>query len=55
MGVPAFFRWLSKKYPSVIVNCVEHKVSAPQKNTVDYGTYNSGYIPVFLSKLIDNE
>lgn len=26
MGVPAFFRWLSRKYPSVIVHCVEQKV-----------------------------
>lgn len=26
MGVPAFFRWLSRKYPSVIVECVENKV-----------------------------
>lgn len=25
MGVPAFFRWLSRKYPSVIVHCVEKK------------------------------
>ncbi|CAH1180824.1 unnamed protein product [Phyllotreta striolata] len=25
MGVPAFFRWLTRKYPSVIVNCVEQK------------------------------
>ncbi|XP_030745155.1 5'-3' exoribonuclease 2 homolog [Sitophilus oryzae] len=25
MGVPAFFRWLSRKYPSVIVPCVEQK------------------------------
>ncbi|KAL9693962.1 hypothetical protein quinque_013247 [Culex quinquefasciatus] len=31
MGVPAFFRWLSRKYPSVIVECVE------QKNTDDDG------------------
>lgn len=27
MGVPAFFRWLSRKYPSVIVHCVEQKVN----------------------------
>lgn len=26
MGVPAFFRWLSRKYPSVIIECVENKV-----------------------------
>ncbi|KAJ2938546.1 hypothetical protein O0L34_g13043 [Tuta absoluta] len=25
MGVPAFFRWLSRKYPSVIVECNEQK------------------------------
>ncbi|CAG7836984.1 unnamed protein product [Allacma fusca] len=25
MGVPAFFRWLTKKYPSVIVHCIEDK------------------------------
>lgn len=25
MGVPAFFRWLSKKYPSIVVHCVEEK------------------------------
>ncbi|KAI4890028.1 hypothetical protein NFI96_015514 [Prochilodus magdalenae] len=25
MGVPAFFRWLSRKYPSIIVNCLEEK------------------------------
>ncbi|CAL8090206.1 unnamed protein product [Orchesella dallaii] len=25
MGVPAFFRWLTRKYPSVIVHCIEDK------------------------------
>ncbi|KAM8725999.1 5'-3' exoribonuclease 2 [Acanthopagrus schlegelii] len=25
MGVPAFFRWLSRKYPSIIVHCIEEK------------------------------
>jgi 5'-3' exoribonuclease 2 len=25
MGVPAFFRWLCKKYPSIVTQCVEEK------------------------------
>lgn len=25
MGVPAFFRWLSRKYPSIVVHCKEEK------------------------------
>ncbi len=27
MGVPAFFRWLSRKYPAIVVNCYEEKVT----------------------------
>ena len=27
MGVPAFFRWLSRKYASIVVHCVEEKVN----------------------------
>ena len=39
MGVPAFFRWLSRKYPSVIVECLENRpqevdgVTAPVDTT----------------------
>jgi len=32
MGVPAFFRWLTKKYPSVIVHCIEEKVTNQSNN-----------------------
>lgn len=32
MGVPAFFRWLSRKYPSVIVECVEQKAEDDEGN-----------------------
>ncbi|KAK2178116.1 hypothetical protein NP493_558g01017 [Ridgeia piscesae] len=28
MGVPAFFRWLSRKYPSIVVHCIEEKVKS---------------------------
>lgn len=24
MGIPAYFRWISEKYPNILVNCVEH-------------------------------
>jgi len=39
MGVPAFFRWLSRKYPSVIIECIEESnpdvdgVKAPVDST----------------------
>uniref|UniRef100_A0A8B9G9U8 5'-3' exoribonuclease n=1 Tax=Amazona collaria TaxID=241587 RepID=A0A8B9G9U8_9PSIT len=45
MGVPAFFRWLSRKYPSIIVNCVEEK--AKECNGVK--------IPIDTSKPNPNE
>ena len=34
MGVPAFFRWLTKKYPSIAVQCIEEKSKIdPTTNT----------------------
>ncbi|XP_041419786.1 5'-3' exoribonuclease 2 isoform X1 [Xenopus laevis] len=45
MGVPAFFRWLSRKYPSIIVHCVEQK---PKE-------YNNIKIPVDTTKPNPNE
>jgi len=46
MGVPAFFRWLQKKYPSIVVHCIEEKpkhvddvkvpVDSSQPNPNDY-------------------
>uniref|UniRef100_A0A803SV59 5'-3' exoribonuclease n=1 Tax=Anolis carolinensis TaxID=28377 RepID=A0A803SV59_ANOCA len=45
MGVPAFFRWLSRKYPSIIVSCTEEK---PKE-------CNGVKIPVDTSKPNPNE
>ena len=36
MGVPAFFRWLSKKYACVIVDCVENKNLDPNTGETIY-------------------
>ncbi|KAM9316010.1 5'-3' exoribonuclease 2 [Gastrophryne carolinensis] len=45
MGVPAFFRWLSRKYPSIVVHCLEEK--AKECNGIK--------IPVDTSKPNPNE
>uniref|UniRef100_A0A8B9KG21 5'-3' exoribonuclease n=1 Tax=Astyanax mexicanus TaxID=7994 RepID=A0A8B9KG21_ASTMX len=45
MGVPAFFRWLSRKYASIIVNCLEEKSKE----------CNGVQIPVDTSKPNPNE
>ncbi|XP_075059938.1 5'-3' exoribonuclease 2 isoform X2 [Mixophyes fleayi] len=45
MGVPAFFRWLSRKYPSIVVHAVEEK----------YKECNGVKIPVDTSKPNPNE
>uniref|UniRef100_A0A182LV51 5'-3' exoribonuclease n=1 Tax=Anopheles culicifacies TaxID=139723 RepID=A0A182LV51_9DIPT len=34
MGVPAFFRWLSRKYPSVIIEAVEQKTVDDHGNVI---------------------
>ncbi|XP_045585017.2 5'-3' exoribonuclease 2 homolog isoform X1 [Procambarus clarkii] len=41
MGVPAFFRWLSRKYPTVIIECIEDK---------QYNTDDGKQIPLDSSK-----
>ena len=32
MGVPAFFRWLCKKYPSIVIQCAEEKPKTNEKD-----------------------
>ncbi|VDI83646.1 5'-3' exoribonuclease 2 [Mytilus galloprovincialis] len=38
MGVPAFFRWLSKKYPSILLHCVEEKPKEVGDETIPVDT-----------------
>ncbi|XP_031786380.1 5'-3' exoribonuclease 2 homolog [Nasonia vitripennis] len=38
MGVPAFFRWLSRKYPSVIIECIENKPTSVDGTTIPVDT-----------------
>ncbi|KAI4467869.1 3' exoribonuclease [Holotrichia oblita] len=38
MGVPAFFRWLSRKYPSVIAPCIEEKTKDFDGNHIKVDT-----------------
>ncbi|PAA82537.1 hypothetical protein BOX15_Mlig023895g1 [Macrostomum lignano] len=38
MGVPAFFRWLSRKFPSIVVHCVEEKQREVDGETVPVDT-----------------
>ena len=45
MGVPAFFRWLSRKYPSILVYCIQ------EKSTI----VNGVEIPIDTSKPNPNE
>ena len=46
MGVPAFFAWLSKKYPQIVLSCIEAKASGvivtSGKLGVNYPAHSSG-------------
>lgn len=35
MGIPAYFRWISEKYPNILVNCVEHTFFDPTTGNFD--------------------
>ena len=46
MGVPAFFKWLSTKYPKIIVDCIEQRPgwSAGERIPVDTSQPNPNAI-----------
>ena len=45
MGVPAFFKWLSTKYPKIIADCIEERAS---------WSVNGEHIPIDSSKANPN-
>ena len=50
MGVPAFFRWLSRKYPSIVVPCQEDKAQTIDGYQVGRGVMIKNY-QRFIQKL----
>ncbi|CAK9293955.1 unnamed protein product [Gordionus sp. m RMFG-2023] len=48
MGVPAFFRWLSRKYPSIVVSCVEDKNIEDPKDLLNSNPNNIEFDNVYL-------
>ena len=51
MGVPAFFRWLSRKYPSIVVHCVEEKVRMATNTTKKISS--KPFFKVFRLNVVD--
>ena len=63
MGVPAFFRWLSKKYSAIVVHCHEEKVNLQERFCVlrmlpnfedSHGFYTQIYIHNSIMTLYKN-
>lgn len=42
MGVPAFYKWLSKRYPNVIINCVDDGFEESCRDDEDAGSGGGG-------------